>query len=45
MFRHPHIDIRMLIENLMDITEKGPPPDKAQWRIVLARLEVLMHTI
>lgn len=45
IFRHPQIDLRMLIENVMDITEKGPPPDKAQWRIVLARLEVLMHTI
>jgi len=29
----------------MDVTEKGPPPDKVQWRIILARLEVLLHTI
>lgn len=29
----------------MDIFDKGPSPDKQQWRIVLARLEILLHTI
>lgn len=29
------------MEGIMDITEKGPSPDKVQWRIILARLEIL----
>lgn len=29
----------------MDITEKGPSPEKGVWRIVLARLEILLHLI
>ena len=29
----------------MDVVEKGPSPDKQQWRIVLARLEILLHLI
>jgi hypothetical protein len=28
IFRHPAMDIRQLIEGIMDITEKGPSPDK-----------------
>ena len=28
IFRHPAMDIRQLIEGVMDITEKGPTPDK-----------------
>lgn len=28
LFQHPAVDIRVLIENVMDITEKGPTPDK-----------------
>jgi len=28
LFRHPAVDIRSLIEAIMDITEKGPTPDK-----------------
>lgn len=28
IFRHPSADIRTLIEGIMDITEKGPTPDK-----------------
>lgn len=28
LFRHPAVDIRQLIEGIMDITEKGPSPDK-----------------
>lgn len=45
LFRHPAVDIRTLIEGVMDITEKGPPPDKIQWRIILARLEILLHVV
>lgn len=39
------MDIRQLIEGVMDITEKGPGPDKVQWRIILARLEILLHLV
>lgn len=28
IFRHPAVDIRALMEGIMDITEKGPTPDK-----------------
>jgi centrosomal protein CEP104 len=45
LFRHPAVDIRQLIEGIMDITEKGPTPDKAQWRLILSRLEILLHVI
>jgi hypothetical protein len=45
MFRNPKTDVKILIENIMDITDpdKGPSPDKAPWRIVLARLEIFLH--
>ena len=29
----------------MDITEKGPQPDKAPWRIILGRLEILLQVL
>ena len=45
LFRHPAVDIRQLIEGIMDVTEKGPTPDKLQWRIILARLEILLHVV
>ena len=45
IFRHPAMDIRQLIEGIMDITEKGPSPDKVQWRIILARLEILLLVV
>lgn len=45
MLRHPAVDIRMLIEGIMDITERGPTPDKIQWNIILARLEILLHVV
>lgn len=41
LFENSKADIRILIDNLMDITEKGPEPDKAPWRIILARLDIL----
>ena len=45
IFRHPAMDIKQLIEAIMDIVDKGPSPEKQQWRIVLARLEILLHVI
>jgi centrosomal protein CEP104 len=46
IFRHPAMDIKQLIDSLLDILDKGgPSPDKQQWRIVLARLEILLHVI
>lgn len=41
LFENHVADIRILIDNLMDITEKGPLPDKAPWRIIRARLDIL----
>ena len=35
----------MLIEKIMDITEKGPSPTKSPWRIVLGRLEILREIL
>lgn len=29
----------------MDITEKGKPPDKVEWRKVHSRLEILKHVV
>ena len=45
LFRHPSVKFKHLIAGVMDITEKGPTPDKLQWRIVMARLEILLHAI
>lgn len=45
IFRHPAVDIRILIEGIMDITEKGKPPDKVEWRKVHSRLEILKHVV
>lgn len=45
IFRHPAVDIRILIEGIMDITEKGKPPDKVEWRKIHSRLEILKHII
>ena len=35
----------MLIEKIKDITEKGPSPAKAPWRIILGRLEILREIL
>ena len=45
MFRHPTVDIRILIEGIMDFIEKGAKPEKEPMRTVLARLEILHHLI
>lgn len=42
IFKSPQIELRMLVDKIMDITERGPSPDKAPWRIVLGRLEILL---
>lgn len=45
MFRQPQVEIRTLVDFVMEITERGPPLHRAPWRIVLARLEVLHHIL
>ena len=45
VFKHPKVEIKFLIDSLMEITEKGPFPDKAPWRIILGRLEILHKAI
>ena len=48
LFRHPSVDIRLLIEGIMDITqeEKGfKGPDKVEWRRIHSRLEILKHIV
>jgi centrosomal protein CEP104 len=47
LFHHPDVDIRILIDNIMEIVEKegSPTPDKLPWRICLARLEILLSTV
>jgi len=45
IFRHPAMDIKQLTDSIMDFVEKGPSPDKQQWRIVLAKLEIMLHVI
>ena len=40
------MDIKQLIDGLMDILDKGTSPDKQQYfRVILARLEVILHVI
>ena len=45
MFKQPQVDIRTLVDFVMEVTEKGPPPHRAPWRIILARLEILHHIL
>jgi len=45
LFRHPAMDVKQFIEAIMDLPVKGPSPDKAPWRTVLARTESLLHMI
>ena len=40
IFKEPRINISMLIEKIMDITDRLNPA-KAPWRIILGRLEIL----
>lgn len=41
MFQNKALDIGVLIHSILDITEKGPLPDKAPQAVIQARLEVL----
>lgn len=39
------MDIKQLTDAIMDFIEKGLSPEKQQWRMVLARLEIMLHVI
>lgn len=40
------MDIKQLVDGIMDFVDKGgPTPDKQQWRVVLARLELMQLLI
>lgn len=41
VFENKNLDIGILIHQILDITEKGPLPDKAPAAVILARLEIL----
>ena len=51
LFRHPALEIGNLVVSCMDICDFGDdirpknpiPVDKQQWRLVLARLEIILH--
>lgn len=45
IFKNPKIDLRMLLDKIMDFAERGPQPNKAPWRIVLGRLEILLQIL
>ena len=45
IFKGHQIELRMLIDKIMDITEKGPFPAKAPWRIIHGRLEILLQIL
>lgn len=46
LFRHPSIQIGPLIDYIMSITAiTEGPVEKQPWRIILARLEILLHII
>jgi len=45
LFNHPSVELKILIENLMDITDGKIPIEKQQWRILLARLEIMLSVI
>jgi len=42
LFKNPAMDSATLVSELMEITKKGPKPDKAPERIILGRLELLL---
>jgi centrosomal protein CEP104 len=46
LFRHPHVKIGPLVEYIMLVTAPTePPPNKQPWRIILSRLELLLHIV
>ncbi len=42
LFNHPSVDLKILIDNLVDIADAKLPVEKQQWRVVLARLEIMI---
>lgn len=45
LFNHPSVDLKILIDNVVDIADGKVPVEKQQWRIVLARLEIMISVI
>jgi centrosomal protein CEP104 len=47
IFKHPALNIGDLVKGCMDVVERqdGITPDKQPWNILLARLEIMLHTI
>jgi len=45
LFEHPSVDLKILIDNVVDIADGKVPIEKQQWRIVLARLEIMILVI
>ena len=45
IFKGPQVHIQMLIDKIMDITNKGTSPSKAPWRIILGRLDILQSIL
>lgn len=45
LFENNLADVKILIDGIMDIIEKGPQPDTAPWRIILSRLEIFNNIL
>mmetsp|Transcript_20003 Transcript_20003/g.3266 ORF Transcript_20003/g.3266 Transcript_20003/m.3266 type:complete len:144 (+) Transcript_20003:1312-1743(+) len=46
LFRHPHIRVGPLIDYIMNVTASTEPPvEKQAWRVILSRLEIILHII
>ena len=45
IFKNPAVELRMLIEKILEFSDRGPRPDKAPWRIILGRLEILLQIL
>lgn len=46
LFKHPKVRVGPLVDYIMNMTNSaGGPVEKQPWRIVLSRLEILLHVI
>lgn len=46
MLRHPHVKIGIMIDHILKLCGPGEDPiEKQPWRIVLSRLEILLHVV
>ena len=46
LFRHPKVKIGPLVEYILLITAPTEePPEKQPWRVILARIEILLHIV